>query len=65
MLPPPPGNTWDEVIFMATISSHVRPQFDSMPPELQQAVLDLNIPIENVNDLMACLEKIIAQAEQG
>lgn len=48
---------------MSTISPYVRPQFDSMPPELQQAVLNLGTPLENINDLMSCLEQIIAQGE--
>lgn len=61
----PAGYNGSEVIFMATISPYVRPQFDSMPPELQQAVLDLDTPVENINDLMSCLERIIAQGEQG
>lgn len=52
-------------MFMSTVSPYVRPQFDSMPPELQQAVLALDAKIENVNDLMSCLERIIAQGEQG
>ena len=65
MVSSPAGNTWGEVIFMSTISPYIRPQFDSMPPELQQAVLDLDTPVENINDLMSCLERIIAQGEQG
>ena len=50
---------------MSTISPFVRPQFDSMPPELQQAVLGLDRKVENLNDLMNCLEQIIRQGEQG
>lgn len=50
---------------MSTISPSVRSKFDSMPPELQQAVLNLDTKIENINDLMSCLERIIAQGEQG
>ena len=48
---------------MSTISPSVRDKFDSMPPELQQAVLDLDAKVENVTDLMSCLERIIAQGE--
>jgi hypothetical protein len=50
---------------MSTIAPSVRDKFDSMPPELQQAVLDLDAKVENVTDLMSCLERIIAQGEQG
>lgn len=58
------GYTWGEVINMATISPFIRPQFDSMPPELQEAVLNLDRKVENLNDLMNCLEQIIAQEGQ-
>lgn len=58
------GNTWGEVIIMSTISPFIRPQFDSMPPELQQAVLSLDRKVENLTDLMNCLEQIIAQGER-
>lgn len=49
---------------MSTISPFIRPQFDSMPPELQQAVLSLDRKVENLTDLMNCLEQIIAQGER-
>lgn len=49
---------------MATISPFIRPQFDSMPPELQEAVLNLDRKVDNLNDLMNCLEQIIAQEGQ-
>lgn len=61
----PIGNTWGEVINMATISPFIRPKFDSMPPDLQQAVLNLDRKVENLNDLMNCLEQIIAQEEKN
>lgn len=59
-----PGYTLGEVKNMATISPFIRPQFDSMPPELQEAVLNLDRKVENLNDLMNCLEQIIAQEEK-
>lgn len=61
----PSGYNGGEVSFMSTIAPSVRDKFDSMPPELQQAVLDLDAKVENVTDLMSCLERIIAQGEQG
>lgn len=60
----PFGYTLGEVIFMSTVSPAIRDKFDSMPPELQQAVLQLDAKIENITDLMSCLERIIAQGEQ-
>lgn len=50
---------------MATVAPSIRDKFDSMPPELQQAVLQLDTRIETLSDLMGCLERIIAQEEQG
>ena len=60
----PVGYNLGEVIFMSTVSPFVRPQFDSMPPELQEAVLNLDRKVDNLNDLMNCLEQIIAQEGQ-
>lgn len=48
---------------MATVSPFIRPQFDSMAPELQQAVLNLDRKVESMDDLMSCLEQIIHQGE--
>jgi len=49
---------------MSVVDPAIRPQFDSMPPALQQAVLDTGMKLETMNDLMRCLELIIAQGEQ-
>ena len=49
---------------MSTVAPSIRDKFDSMPSELQQAVLQLDAKIENVSDLMSCLERIIAQGEK-
>ena len=58
------GYNEGEVIIMSTISPFIRPQFDSMPPELQQAVLGLDRKVDNLTDLMNGREQIIAQGEQ-
>ena len=49
---------------MSTIAPSIRDKFDSRPPELQQAVLNLDAKVENITDLMSCLERIIAQGEK-
>lgn len=49
---------------MSSVSPAIRPQFDSMPPHLQQAVLDLDVKLETMGDLMASLERIIAEGEK-
>ena len=48
---------------MSSVSPSIRSKFDSMPPELQQAVLNMDVNLETMGDLMACLERIIAQEE--
>ena len=48
---------------MSSVSPAIRSKFDSMPPELQQAVLNMDVNLETMGDLMACLERIIAQEE--
>lgn len=49
---------------MSSVSPSIRTKFDSMPPDLQEAVLGLDVNLETMGDLMACLERIIAQDEQ-
>ena len=47
---------------MSSVSPAIREKFDSMPPHLQEAVLKLDVKLETMGDLMACLERIIANA---
>ena len=49
---------------MSSVSPSIRTKFDSMPPDLQEAVLGLDVNLETMGDLMACLERIIANGEQ-
>ena len=49
---------------MSSVSPSIRNKFDSMPPELQQAVLNMDVKLETMGDLMACLERLIAENEQ-
>ncbi len=48
---------------MSAVAPAIRDKFDSMPPELQEAVLKLDVKLETMNDLMNCLERIIDQGE--
>ena len=50
---------------MSAVSPAIRDKFDSMPPQLQQAVLNLDMKLETMGDLMRCLERIIAEDEQA
>ena len=58
------GYTFQVVKKMSSVSPAIREKFDSMPPHLQEAVLKLDVKLETMGDLMACLERIIANGEQ-
>ncbi len=49
---------------MSVISPDIRAEFDSMPAQLQQVILERNVKLETMGDLMACLEQIIAEGER-
>ena len=49
---------------MSSVSPVIRKQFDSMPSALQQAVLSMDVKLETMNDLMSCLERIVASDEK-
>jgi len=50
---------------MSTVNPAIREKFDSMPPELQEAVLATGMRLDTMTDLMNCLERIIAQGEEN
>lgn len=43
---------------MGTIGPKIKRHFDSLPPELQQAVLERGGQMETLDDLMHVLERI-------
>ena len=49
---------------MSHVNPAIRPQFESMPPHLQEAVLSTGARLDTMSDLMACLEQIIAEGER-
>lgn len=49
---------------MPSVSPSIRSKFDSMPPDLQQAILNMGMDLNNMSDLMACLERIVAEGEK-
>ena len=57
------GNTRIEVISMAYVNPSIRPQFDSMPPDVREHILQMDIKLESMQDLMSCLERIVAEGE--
>lgn len=48
---------------MSYINPKVRPQFDSLSPGLQQAVLSKGVSIHTLYDLIRVLEDLVAEAE--
>ena len=43
----------------------IRAKFDSMPPELREHILQMDVKLETMSDLMACLERIVAEGERS
>lgn len=49
---------------MSVVAPIIRKKFDSLPPELRQAVLNTGMKLNTMTDLMNCLEHIIAEGEK-
>ena len=60
----PSGHTGGEVIAMAYVDPSIRGKFDSMPPDLQEHILKMDVRLESMSDLMACLEQIVGRQER-
>ncbi len=48
---------------MSYVSSLVRTQFEALPIDLKNEILSRNVHLENLNDLIFVLEKIVAESE--
>ncbi|MBC5735897.1 hypothetical protein [Lawsonibacter faecis] len=48
---------------MSYVSPKIKAQFESMPINLKNAILERDVRLENMADLMACLERIIEEGE--
>ena len=59
----PPWHTKREVRNMSYVSPKIKAQFESMPISLKNAILERDVRLENMADLMACLERIIEEGE--
>ena len=44
---------------MGTIGPNIRKHFESLPPELQQAILERGGQMNSLQDLIAVLEQIV------
>ena len=47
---------------MSYVNPAIRDKFESMPIDLKNAILSMDVKLEIMSDLMACLERIIAEA---
>ena len=61
----PPWHTKREVRNMSYVSPKIKAQFESMPINLKNAILERDVRLENMADLMACLERIIEEGESN
>ena len=50
---------------MSYVNPAIRAKFDSMPPELREHLLQMDVKLETMSDLMACLERIVAEGERS
>lgn len=48
---------------MAYVDPSVQERMETLSPELQEAILKRNIPLNNIHDLIHCLEAIVAEDE--
>lgn len=49
---------------MSYVNPAIRPQFDSMPTQLKEHILQMNIKLDTMADLMGCLERIAAEGQR-
>ena len=45
---------------MSYVDPQVRPQFESLSIDLKNEILNRNVTINNIHDLINCLEDIVA-----
>lgn len=50
---------------MSYVSPKVRSQFESLSINLKNEILSRNVNIQNLNDLISVLQKIVDEAEQS
>ena len=49
---------------MSYVDPSIRAKFDSMPSDLREHILQMDVRLETMADLMGCLERITAEGEQ-
>lgn len=48
---------------MSHVAPAIRDKFESLPIELKDAILQRNVTLNNMQDLIKILEKIVAEGE--
>lgn len=59
----PHGDPTVEVIAVSYVSPALREKFEALPIELKNHILERNVQLNTVHDLIAVLEKIVAEGE--
>lgn len=49
---------------MSYVNPAIRDKFESMPIDLKNAILNMDVRLESMSDLMTCLERIVAEGER-
>ncbi len=49
---------------MSYVSPNIKTQFESLSVDLKNEILSRNVRLENMNDLMATLQKIVDEGEK-
>lgn len=57
------GNPNAEVIDMSYVSPKIRNRFESLTIDLKNEILSRDVHLENLNDLIAVLERIVSDAD--
>ena len=50
---------------MSYVNPAIRDKFESMPIDLKNAILEMDVTLNNMGDLIACLEQIVAIGEKA
>lgn len=60
-----PAHIIGEVVSMSYVNPAIRAESDSMPPELRKHILQMDVKLEIMSDLMACLRRIATEGERS
>ena len=49
---------------MSYVSPAIREKFESLPIDLKNVILEKDLRLENMSDLIDCLEQIVSEGEE-